>query len=127
MLFHYLLYFFFLLTTVVPMAAPPLTNSRTIHNARLLVSPVFRLLSDVPSLVLAGFSFFKTFAWEARITATGTGVDIDKVEYSDDGKHYLTGTSFTSDTEITKFYIRVTDSKGNVTNWLYENGKVTQK
>ena len=62
MLFHYLLYFFFLLTTVVPMAAPPLTNSRTIHNARLLVSPVFRLLSDVPSLVLAGFSFFKTFA-----------------------------------------------------------------
>lgn len=43
------------------------------------------------------------------------------------GKHYLTGTSFTSDTEITKFYIRVTDSKGNVTNWLYENGKVTQK
>ena len=68
-----------------------------------------------------------TTTWEARITATGTGVDIDKVEYSDDGKHYLTGTSFTSDTEITKFYIRVTDSKGNVTNWLYENGKVTQK
>ena len=68
-----------------------------------------------------------TTTWEARITATGTGVDIDKVEYSDDGKHYLTGTSFTSDTEITKFYIRVTDSKGNVTKWLYENGKVTQK
>ncbi len=66
-----------------------------------------------------------TTTWEARITATGTGVDIDKVEYSNDGKHYLTGTSFTSDTEITKFYIRVTDSKGNVTNWLYENGKVT--
>ena len=68
-----------------------------------------------------------TTTWEARITATGTGVDIDKVEYFNDGKHYLTGTSFTSDTEITKFYIRVTDSKGNVTNWLYENGKVTQK
>ena len=68
-----------------------------------------------------------TTTWEARITATGNGVDIDKVEYSDDGKHYLTGTSFTSDTEITKFYIRVTDSNGNVTKWLYENGKVTQK
>ena len=39
-LFHYLLYFFFLLTTVVPMAAPPLINSRAIHKARLLVSPV---------------------------------------------------------------------------------------
>ena len=68
-----------------------------------------------------------TTTWEARITATGNCVYIDKVEYSDDGKHYLTGTSFTSDTEITKFYIRVTDSKGNVTKWLYENGKVTQK
>ena len=68
-----------------------------------------------------------TTTWEARITATRTREDIDKVEYSDDGKHYLTGTSFTSDTEITKFYIRVTDSKGNVTKWLYENGKVTQK
>ena len=68
-----------------------------------------------------------TTTWEARITATGNGVDIDKVEYSNDGKHYLTGTSFTSDTEITKFYIRVTDSKGNVTKWLYENGTVTQK
>lgn len=68
-----------------------------------------------------------TTTWQAKITATGTGVDIDKVEYSEDGKYYITGTSFTSETEITKFYIRVTDSKGNVTNWLYENGKVTQK
>ena len=36
----YLLYFFLLLKTVVPMAAPPLANSRAIHSARLLVSPV---------------------------------------------------------------------------------------
>jgi len=54
-LFNYLLYFFFLLTTVVPMAAPPLMNNRAIHKARLLVSPVCGLLSDVPGLVLAGF------------------------------------------------------------------------
>ena len=40
-LFNYLLYFFFLFTTVVPMAAPPLTNSRANHKARLLLSPVF--------------------------------------------------------------------------------------
>ena len=33
----------------------PLTNSRTIHKARLLVSPVWRLLSSVPGLVLADF------------------------------------------------------------------------
>ena len=54
-LFNYLLYFFFLLTTVVPMAAQPLMNNRAIHKARLLVSPVCGLLSDVPGLVLAGF------------------------------------------------------------------------
>ena len=30
----------------MPMAAPPLTNSRVIHKAKLLVSPVCRLLSD---------------------------------------------------------------------------------
>ena len=54
-LFNYLLYFFFLLTTVVSMAVPPLMNNRAIHSARLLVSPVWGLLSDVPGLVLAGF------------------------------------------------------------------------
>ena len=47
--------FFLLLTIVVPTAAPPLTNNRAIHKARLLVSPVCGLLSDVPGLVLAGF------------------------------------------------------------------------
>ncbi len=55
MLFNYLLYFFFLLTTVVPMAAPPLTNSKASHKAKLLESPVWGLLSDVPGLVLTGF------------------------------------------------------------------------
>ena len=55
MLFNYLLYFFFLLATVVARVAPPLANSREIHSARLLVLPVSGLLSDVPSLVLAGF------------------------------------------------------------------------
>ena len=39
-LFNYLLYFFFLLTIVAPMAAPPLTNNRAIHNKRLELSPV---------------------------------------------------------------------------------------
>ena len=54
-LFNYLLCFFFLLTAVVPITAPPLTNSRANHKARLLVSPVRGPLSDAPALVLAGF------------------------------------------------------------------------
>ena len=44
------------MTTVVPMVAPPLTNSRAIHNARLLVPAVYGLLSYVLSLLLTGFS-----------------------------------------------------------------------
>ena len=64
--------------------------------------------------------------WTAVITATGEGVEIKKVEYSMDQKNYQTGTSFTSDTEIQKFYIRVTDANENVTNWIYEKGDVKE-
>ena len=42
--------------TVAPIGAPPLINSRAIHNARLLVPAVYGLLSYVLSLLLTGFS-----------------------------------------------------------------------
>ena len=58
-LFNYLLYFFFLLTIVVPMAAPPLTNSRAIHNKRLELSPVCGDLS-APGLTVPPGSFAVT-------------------------------------------------------------------
>ena len=64
--------------------------------------------------------------WTASIIATGEGVEISKVEYSTDQKTYKTGTSFTSNSEITTFYIRVTDENGNVTNWIYKNGTTSQ-
>ena len=67
-----------------------------------------------------------TTTWTASITATGEGVDISKVEYSTDQTNYKTGTSFTSNSEIKTFYIRVTDSNGNITNWIYENGTTRQ-
>ncbi len=67
-----------------------------------------------------------TTTWTADITATGEGVDVATVEYSLDGENYKTGTSFTSKKEITTFYIRVTDSNDKVTNWIYEDGEVTQ-
>ena len=56
-LFNYLLYFFFLLTTVVPMAAPLLTNSRAIHSARLLVSPVWGSLESSFSFAVTVSAF----------------------------------------------------------------------
>ncbi len=67
-----------------------------------------------------------TTTWTANITAAGEGVDVETVEYSLDGEAYETGTCFTSKEEITTFYIRVTDSNDNVTNWIYEDGEVTQ-
>ena len=67
-----------------------------------------------------------TTTWTANITATGEGVDVETVEYSLDGENYKTGTCFTSKEEICTFYIRVTDSKDNVTNWTYADGEVTQ-
>ena len=53
-LFNYLLYFFFLLTIVAPMAAPPLTNNRAIHNKRLELSPVCGDLSALGLTVPPG-------------------------------------------------------------------------
>ena len=60
-LFNYLLYFFFLLTTVVPMAAPPLTNSKAIHKARLLVSPVCGDLESSFSFAVTVSAFLISF------------------------------------------------------------------
>ncbi len=59
-LFHYLLYFF-LLTTVVPMAAPPLTSSRAIHKAELLVSPVWGDLGSSFSFAVTVSAFLISF------------------------------------------------------------------
>ena len=60
-LFNYLLYFFFLLTTVVPIAAPPLTNSKAIHKARLLVSPVCGDLESSFSFAVTVSAFLISF------------------------------------------------------------------
>lgn len=60
-LFNYLLYFFFLLTIVVPMAAPPLTNSKAIHKARLLVSPVCGDLESSFSFAVTVSAFLISF------------------------------------------------------------------
>ena len=60
-LFNYLLYFFFFPTTVVPMAAPPLTNSKAIHKARLLVSPVCGDLESSFSFAVTVSAFLISF------------------------------------------------------------------
>ena len=60
-LFHYLLYFLFFPTTVVPMAAPPLTSSRAIHKAELLVSPVWGDLGSSFSFAVTVSAFLISF------------------------------------------------------------------
>ena len=74
-LFNYLLYFFFLLTTVVPMAAPPLTNSRASHKARLLVSPVCGDLESSFSFVVT-VSVFSTASCSAYFVAGVLGIPL---------------------------------------------------
>ncbi|MFQ9346122.1 MAG: hypothetical protein ACLR2O_12420 [Coprococcus sp.] len=49
--------FFFLFTTVVPMAAPPLTNSKASHKAKLLESPVCGDLESSFSFVVMVSAF----------------------------------------------------------------------
>ena len=60
-LFHYLLYFLFFPTTVVPMAAPPLTNSKASHKAKLLESPVCGDLGSSFSFAVTVSAFLISF------------------------------------------------------------------
>ena len=74
-LLNYLLYFFFLLTTVVPMAAPLLTNSRAIHSARLLVSPVWGSLESSFSFAVT-VSAFSNASCSAYFVAGVLGIPL---------------------------------------------------
>ena len=74
-LFNYLLCFFFLLATVIPMAAPLLTNSRAIHSARLLVSPVCGDLESSFSFVVT-VSAFSTASCSAYFVAGVLGIPL---------------------------------------------------
>jgi len=51
---------------------------------------------------------------------------VSKVEYSIDGGEYKTGTSFSSTTAFSRVDIRITDSAGNVTNWVYNGTGVVR-
>jgi len=51
---------------------------------------------------------------------------VSKVEYSIDGGEYKTGTSFSSTTAFSRVDIRITDSAGNVTNWVYNGTSVVR-
>ena len=70
-----------------------------------------------------GSSSKKTYTATINVSAEGT--DVKKVEYSTDGTNWNEGTSFTSDSNITKFYIRVTGTNNVVYEFTYNNGNVT--
>ena len=67
--------FFFLLATVIPMAAPLLTNSRAIHSARLLVSPVWGSLESSFSFAVT-VSAFSTVSCSAYFVAGVLGIPL---------------------------------------------------
>lgn len=55
------------------------------------------------------------------ISPVTENVSVKQITYSLDGNSFTLGSSFTNAVKLDKFYIRVTDSYGNVTDWVYEN------
>lgn len=73
----------------------------------------------------SGFLWWKQTVYRAAINVKATGTEATKVEYSMDRSNWNTGTSFTNRSEITKFYVRVTDSSSATHLYEYNNGTVT--
>lgn len=73
-----------------------------------------------------GFWFWRTSYYTINISTKSYGTEIAKIEYSLDNESWKNGDSFTSKTEVDRFYIRVTDAEGTVYNWLYSDGDVTE-
>lgn len=75
------------------------------------------------------FIFFTRTTYTVDIVGTSTipGVSIANVQYSTNNRTWTTGTSFTSYSEPSTIYIRVTDSGRNVTNFIYQNGSIIKK
>ncbi len=65
--------------------------------------------------------------YTAAITARATGSTVAKTEYStNDGDTWSNGSTITSNSQIEKFLIRVTDANGKIYNFKYENSVVTE-
>ncbi len=74
------------------------------------------------------FGSSKKTTYTATITVTAENATVDTVAYSTDGgSTWTTGTSFTSDSEITTFDIRVKDTDGNTYLYTYANGSIVEK
>lgn len=65
--------------------------------------------------------------YTATISAVGDGVDIALIEYSTNGGQWTAGTTYSSRSPINTLWVRVTDSAGEITNWLYQNGAVSRQ
>jgi len=76
--------------------------------------------------ITTGFLFWakKTTKYQYNICPVTENVCVKTVQYSGDEENWNNGTLLTSDIELSKFYIKVTDSYGHETNWVYDNGSV---
>ncbi|GEM_PF-4254665 len=75
----------------------------------------------------SGFLFRakKTAGYRYTLKPETQNIGVKKVQYSLNGKKWVTGTVFTADTQLNEFYIKVTDTSGNVTNWVYRDRTVS--
>ncbi|GEM_PF-6106056 len=96
--------------------------------------PLFAGVTDVKVAVnhtskWVGVWYFKHLQtrYTYNITPVCDHVTVAEVAYSFDGETgWKTGTTLQSSMPLFRFYIRVTDSNGVDTDWLYQYGKVTQ-
>lgn len=72
--------------------------------------------------------FFRTTSYHVDIETecTLSDVRIVRVQYSTNGRTWITGNAYTTSTKPGTVYVRVTDSTGKITSFVYKNGK-TQK
>ncbi|MCQ2386319.1 MAG: hypothetical protein MJ078_06570, partial [Clostridia bacterium] len=71
---------------------------------------------------------FKTTTYTAKILAMSNdpSVTVKTVQYSTNNRTWRTGTSYQSLIGISTLYVRVTDSTGAVTYFVYKNGTTTK-
>jgi len=68
------------------------------------------------------FGIVSSTRYNVTITPVCEGVSASKVSYSTDGSRFVNGTSFTSASNVTKLWVKVVDSNGSETEWLWANG-----
>jgi len=84
-------------------------------------------VSEKPIFTTTGFWIWRrtSYTYQYSIAPITQNIKVAKVEYSSDGAKWITGKSFSSSLKLNKIFVRVTDSDGKVTKWVWDGKTVT--